>query len=1297
MNTVVSSFFGGCVCLATLAVSAVNLPSPQGAGTDPESLTGAWRVDLPSRTEISLNGLWRARPVAADEATEVVPPDGDWGWGKIPGVLCREGVGHRMDDMPVLFGGKFAGKGAAPSDANERMWYRRTFEMPREAEGRRVGVRFARVNTRAVVYVDGQLAGEVSWPEGELDITRFAKPGSRQTLAVFVTAYMPDWEPSETLTFMGGPGMTFKNKGKRKLHWRGITGDVTLVLAPKGARATFAWGELHDGKVRFIVETAGLDSSRGCTAKVKATPLWKDGASAREFSASGLKPDAAGRVSFDSEWPDLALWDLDTPQHRYRVETELFAEDGSRIDEVPPYDTGFREVKLVGREVFMNGRPLHLTTLLGPASVPSALDRTAALVFCRRAKAMMFSSFNFNTAFVPGAPDYDEFPSAADETGIAMMCASIPDITNAPLDKDTLWKDEKMQAIWRERAEISVRAVRRHPSVVLYKMNMNKTGHRDDVHPHVAATGEVDPEDDARPTRKSALWSMKEMGKVDPTRPAYSHDSGNLGDFYTKNIYLGWLPPQERADFLEEWSRIGRHPVNFVEYGTPDSSRFQSFHRPYFIYRTPCYQKSWVAEHSAEWFGEGAVRGGEAVRSLYKNEERLMQESPMVYQFGGMRGEIDKQTSEKSEVMGRFWAETLRGMRGWGCHGVLPWVQNFMFKMPKAKREENPDRWRLAKGRGVVPDFRTSTYRGGMYSSISLGERIYAEDGVFATTAYGDAQRRWARPAIGFIGGESVFTEKRRNYLVGEKLAKRLVLINDHSAAVVAKWKWRALNGGKVLASGEGETKVAPGGRSDAVFSFEPAVSGPWTIEAEFAFSDGDRQTDSFDVHVLPPPEKAKNGAIALYDPKGLTEAEFKRLGIAHAETIRSPEEFRKELGALPMGTAVVIGREALTSDLWDDVVVPECEAGRRFLIFEQTKKCLESLGFRVQERGVRTAFRRSAALDEMLKGPCGCGLSADALLCDWAGESTLASADLSGNRRDRLGRVTQDWAGLRMTRIIRVNNRGCVATVLPEKPQTSDWLPLVDCAFALEYSPLMRFRTGGGMVLLCQMDVTARTVADPAADELLRGLAASLSAPMPKRWSVPDFLGRDAVRAGFAWGVKSWETGKDLVVSPGAKMPEDLHKSIEEGATVLCLGMSADEIRAWSPVPVNVAMTNGCTFARIEKPGPELDGLSNCDFLWHGAPSFAAFMDEDPAGNPSYKCIRYGKGKIVFWQLPPWKFNADESHLRSTRRAASRMFARLMCNLGWSTFTNGTGYHCRPMYKDVPEGADDPYEWVNL
>jgi predicted amidohydrolase YtcJ len=54
---------------------------------------------------------------------------------------------------------------------------------------------------------------------------------------------------------------------------------------------------------------------------------------------------------------------------------------------------------------------------------------------------------------------------------------------------------------------------------------------------------------------------------------------------------------------------------------------------------------------------------------------------------------------------------------------------------------------------------------------------------------------------------------------------------------------------------------------------------------------------------------------------------------------------------------------------------------------------------------------------------------------------------------------------------------------VLIEKPLCGDFLPILDGGFSLQYSPLLEYREGNGMVLFCQMDVTGRTATDPAAE----------------------------------------------------------------------------------------------------------------------------------------------------------------------------------------------------------------------
>lgn len=1276
----------GAVCVLGMLITslgvyaaATDLPVPAGYSGDPETLTDAFRQETPTRVEISLNGLWRVRPIVENESVERVP-EGDWGWGKVPSFLPRgESLGGE-DDMPIIPAKRFEGKNL-PKDANQRLWYRRTFTMPSEAAGHRVLLSFAHLHTRADIFLDGKKVATVCWPGGEADITDYVKPGQSQTLALYVISEDPD-AVEEQEVFMG-VGLNSKRKAPRILSSRGITGDVTLALVPQTTRIDFSWGELVEAdsgaQVRFVAETKNLAAGTPCTLAVKVEPIAGCKGVAREFRSEALTSDAEGTVAFSVAWADVERWDEDTPNNRYRVAISLLDEKGNLLDAAAPFETGFRTVRVVGKDVLLNGRPLHMRPLLHYASVDpvSALDYEASLVFCRRARAMGFNSTAQNCAFIPdSAPNNDEFMRAADETGFLYANAAMPTLGAAPFDRHTFFKDLKQQDIWRKRARQALRSVRRHPSAVFHKLNMNMTGYGEDHNPRVIAkcAGPVEEND----TRRSALVTAQLANEVDPTRPAYNHDSGLLGDFFTSNIYLGWAPPQERADWVEGWSKTGTKPVYFVEYGTPDVARWSSFRAPYFIYATPAYQSSWVAEYSAAYLGEKAYTDdAAAIRTLQHEEKVNLQTEPPRFPGGDI-------TSQKSpiEIMGLFWADTLKGFRGYGLFGALPWCQTLMLERTnQPRRVENPLRWKDLKKPGLVPDFRRAyAYYGGPV----LADSIY-EKAPFRLTPFGEAQRRWGKPCIGFIGGDESFTDKRHHYIEGEVAEKRLVLINDRSILVTANWSWKLTDKkGVVRQSAKGKTTLAPGARVDESIRLElPKEVGYFKLRTSINF-EGERgtQKDSLLLETFAAQLKPlEGGKVSLYDPVGLTAKLLTRLNIPF-DSISAEEIFRRPW--------IIIGRETLTRKLWDEAIVPAASDGRKILIFEQTQQALEDIGFRVQNYGLRQAYPRFNDKRYALFN-----LSH---LRDWAGASTLVLPDFDNEPRERLGRLTQNWAGFRNSRVWRANNRGCIATVIPEKPHVGDWRALVDGMFGLEYSPLLEGRFNRGAVTFCQLDVTARTVTDPFADELVRTLVTGFR-NVPQTKGVPDFLGRQAIITGRDYGVMCWATGKDLVVSSGAKKPDDLFEQIKAGAKVLALGLTAKEIAAWSPVPLAVAETNNCYFSRIEKPDAELlNGLSNADFYWHGGMSFAAFQGKDPTGNAALKVVRYGKGAIVFWQLPPWVYNVDENpHQRVTRRAAYRMLGRLMGNMDWNIFLNGTGYHKRIMYRDSPIAEDDPYRWVGL
>ena len=153
---------------------------------------------------------------------------------------------------------------------------------------------------------------------------------------------------------------------------------------------------------------------------------------------------------------------------------------------------------------------------------------------------------------------------------------------------------------------------------------------------------------------------------------------------------------------------------------------------------------------------------------------------------------------------------------------------------------------------------------------------------------------------------------------------------------------------------------------------------------------------------------------------------------------------------------------------------------------------------------------------------------------------------------------------------------------MLIEKPARGDFLPIVDGGYALQYSPLWNIREGKGMVLFCQMDVTGRTEAEPAADIVVRNLLSYVAAwkPSPRRRAL--YVGEPAGKKHFqSSGLSPTDFSPDalvadsmLIVGPGGgqalmSQAKALRKWLEGGGHLLAIGLDANEARRFLPFKV--------------------------------------------------------------------------------------------------------------------------------
>ncbi len=1226
-----------------------NAPIPDGVTGDPWSIDDAWRQTSESRVRYSLNGLWGMRPVLSNELERAVVPaaNDNWGWARIPSMMSS--LGSWYSNVQKFWVSPWFEDNKPKVSFADMVWYRRDFIMPTESEGKRVVLTFTMLSTKAVVFVDGAKAAEVVFPGGEADITKFVKPGKKQSVVLLVTAFPLN---KETLDFNAPDRAT---KTKTEVRNKGVTGDLYLDIFPKSARIEFATCEtsVKDRKITFIAEMENL-----AVADYKFQAVVKDlnGKEVKRVTEGNVKPDSQGVLRMTSEWKDVLLWDTHTPQNMYVCELSLYGSDGKLIDAALPFKFGFRDFVINGKDLMLNGVRIHLRALHNETMNRHAANacKEAALALCRQ---NIQNGYNYmiagNYNFSPGYVSYmDALLDACDETGM-LFSFSLPHIR----DFDFKLDDPKVAKRYRELTKWVIRRARNHPSVVTYAMNHNATGYSGDMNPmrmdgkYVFKTR----------GREQAQTAYKIAKSIDSTRPIYHHESGNLDDFHTVNIYLNWSPVQERSDWLEHWSKESVKPLFFVEWGMPHVSSWSSYRGPLFIWRSNAYQSLWASEFAAAYRGDAAYEGDTpAVMKALSNEERLWARGEP-FHWSWLNAPLRLLTNNYYGVHAHFMKDNWRSHRAWGISAMLPWDQQ-AFAEEKSKEVDNPNKLKNLKQPGIVPDC--------MYEK------------TFNLTQIGEVMKRWNAFDCAFIGGGDVFTDKRHLFRPADTVRKTLVILNDRRVEQNMAWSYALVSSdGATVHAAKGTVAVQPGCRADVPISMQlPSKAGKFKLKAEFVFAGGVKQTDEFALESIAASKPPQVANMYLYDTKGLTTKEFDRLGIKYVKTdLSNANNFTNNV-------RLVIGRESLNADIYNSVVMRLMTfENNNILIFEQNKETLESIGFRVQNHGLRNLFYRykmkhfDSFTEERMR--------------DWAGESTLLPPYSQNIAEVERMYPQEKWAGFIVPRVWRCRNRGMVAGVIFEKPASGDWRSIFDGGFDLQYTALAENVINRCRTTFCQLDVTARTVNDPVADDMICRLTDRLNhGESWKKWV--RALGQRAFMMArhYHFGINHDPKRKCsgwYLISSGAEKPDDFLEDIKKGGKALCLGLNAKEVKEWSPIPLNVVDTNNCYYTCVEKLPAELNGLSNADWAWHGAMDFAAFTDKVLDGNNAIRIVRYGKGVIVFWQVPPWKFDTDaKPYLRTSRRRAEAMFARLCSNLGIVSSFAGVRYF------DTPVFEDDPYRY---
>ena len=1241
----------------------------------------ASRQATPTRESICINGLWQWQPASGGEAA---PPTDNWGYFKVPGPVPGITDYMQKDSQQVYAHPRWKDTRLG---GVSRMWYQREIEIPQGWQNRRIVLKADYVVSRAAVYLDGKLAGEILYPSGDLDITGACALGKKHTLSLDVTA-LP---LAEVIALFGDTNAP--KQGAATVNRRGLCGDVFLVSEPKGPRIADVRVEtsVRNGEITVHALLENIDPKK---SDYRLSIEILDGNKTVHLFNKPFKGDTLvnGRISVADKWKPDKLWDIHTPENSCQISACLW-DDGIRSwtvdgllipsqiqDMAFPVRFGFREFWIDGRDLYLNGSRIWLSCVpLDNAQVGAALASYEA------AKETMLRLKSFGVNFVythnydcnPGSfISFAEILRAADDTGMLVSFAQ-PHFGHF----DWSAPDADAKNGYARLAAFLAREAQNHPSVIFYSMSHNATGYTEDMNPFlmdgIAAPRSRWAENNLAKARRAEAI----VRKLDPGRIVYHHASGNLGPMHISNFYGNWIPVQEMSDWFGHWATAGTKPMFTCEYGVPFTWDWAMYRGWYGGKRefgsAPAPWEFCNAEWNAQFAGDAAFDIGEPEKKNLRWEAKQFHDGKAWRRWDYPHPLGSRDFTDQDPILAAYITDNWRAFRTWGLSINSYWEHGRLWRLrpgvDKSRKNYATD-WDALQRPGFSPDFQEQRNE-----RVDLA--FERDDWIPSEGA--KALMRNNLPLLGYIAGkDGDFTSKDHNYLPEETVEKQFVVINN--SRETQRFSDVTLETGKLHQKAR---------RFSILKNAQP---GEQVIYDKIQFSTGEAQEDTFTFHVMKPPPPIPAMSIALFDPKGETRKLL--------DTLRVKYRLVTNARDVNGGDIVCLGKGALdvSGNGFDVSGVTE---GQRVIVFEQTAEALEKrLGFRTAQYGLRNVFRRVAGhplLDNI----------ADENLRDWRGASTLLPERLSYETDDNAfnGVPTVKWCGITVPRVWRCGNRGTVASVLIEKPACGDFLPILDGGFSLQYSPLMEYRHGRGMILFCQMDITGRTENDPAATHLIGNILRYAHAWKAVEKRSVHYTGNaegrqhlEKLGVTFFNGNAISDAQRKNIVSilgPGSAGSKRLAAD-----HTLAIGCNETALRIhFAQVAVKDAEHISTTFGPFGAGSP-LRGIGPADVHNRDPKNYPLIADKDIAIGNGILGVTDG-GRTVISGLAPWQFPSDKQSFKRTFRRSAFVLSRILGNMDVDLPTplpsrfhgpvgNSEQRWLNGLYLDTPEEWDDPYRF---
>ncbi|MCC7495504.1 MAG: hypothetical protein IT204_24350 [Fimbriimonadaceae bacterium] len=901
-----------------------------------------------------------------------------------------------------------------------RLWYLQSVTPPAHWQGQRILADFRRIEGDALVYLNDQRVTELLRPGGEVDLTAHLRCGQANTLRVYVTR---DYHGLSRGLADDPLRRTARAADQPLGQWPlGITAPVTLLAWPRPVAVTDTFVQTSWRRRELTVDVE-LDAATAVTVTLAGQVQELAGRPALELPAQQVSVPAGRSVQrLIVPWANPTPWELEAA-HLYRLHLRL-ERDGKLVEALPPQTFGFREIWTAGRQLLLNGHPSRWRLVMPLGLNVNSLSLYRLLGYNVIQIQPNPSAWWGNWSETPLYDDALLDHLDAQGCGLTLPAPSIANLRQA------LLSDPRAAADYQRELARWVRRYRQHPCVLAWAVGMNSYCPPANI--HAAGMGR-------RPAKQGPQAAVIERAcqltrQLDPTRLVFSHADGSTGDLSTSNVYLNFVPLQERQDWPQQWATDGELPYSAVEFGEPYTANFWKGSR--FL----------LTEYLAIYQGDVAYRR-EGLAGLRRTVD---------YGLANTSGHGAMSAVDLADYPG-YWdfqqlfvTATDRAWRTWGVNG------GWMY-------------WNWGLAYGDPPGYRGNVF--GRYAS--LPEPLTTKP-AWAGPGW-DLYRAQNQPLLAYLAGHPQHTDQTHAYRSGERLTKQVALVWDGPGPLAAQASWRLVTAtGQTRAQGSLTATLGPGDIRLLPFTLTlPQVAARTELRLELTVrrEAATVATDSLPLQVFAPtPRLTPAPTWLVWDPVGRTVPWLSSLGVRC--TAWTPGQPLPERGVL------VIGRQALQPGRPLPFGQAALARGLRVLLAEQEAGVWEGLGLQVLEVMPRRLYARTGL------GGVSAGLQ-PADLVNWRGAPDL----LPAGRQAREQQAQHAPKG---------SNTHALASLLLRLPQVVGSRAELVGEFDLDYTALLRWQVGRGELLCSTLDLTDRVGADPAATTLARNLVLDLQRPLP-------------------------------------------------------------------------------------------------------------------------------------------------------------------------------------------------------